>query len=301
MPEQINLSDALALIESSKSDIKTSVENKGGTIGDDLTQYSNSISNIQFNYLYVDGQNATIYPESMTEYSIKRYNAETYGYDDPDSSTVSVSVSSTAVKTEDTNIPYDSGCVVANIYTPEDPNDTSVWLDISPRTLGRADVLVHDSLGNTDVCMHTITTFSTDPSNGKVDCASYADGNAQAEINVDSNDGTPFISVGYGNTFKLYLTITYNGNDITDEAYVNSILSCGMNFYDGEWNGIDAPFKYEYDATNHCIVITPTGDYSGSSLILNEVNVNFAGHDNDNAIPVYFGYSSQNSIRVDFN
>ena len=69
--EQINLSDALDLIMQSKTDIKSSVQGKGSEIGDDLTQYAQSIDNIQFRSLQFKNNDTG---DMQTSFDVSRYN-----------------------------------------------------------------------------------------------------------------------------------------------------------------------------------------------------------------------------------
>lgn len=69
--EVIALSDALDLIMQSKTDIKSSVQNKGSEIGDDLTQYAQSIDNIQFRSLQFKNNDTG---DMQTSFDVSRYN-----------------------------------------------------------------------------------------------------------------------------------------------------------------------------------------------------------------------------------
>ena len=298
MPEQINLSDALSLIESSKADIKTSVENKGGTIGDDLTQYSNSIENIQFNYLHIDGTQEPQYLSSTGFYNPMRYNASTYEYEYPDVETINVSVSPTEVKSDGDSTNYNPDCV--NVNLEKEQGEDTVTLTITPATLGRADVLVHDSIGNTDICIHTVTQMELGEETG-IHIDTYLFGNEVYNIEVDEETGMPNCTAIDGQELKLCVNIMYNGINITNDEYVNSLFTMtDFSFTDFEGNELQAPFDVTYDTTNHYIVFTPNENYASNNMLLNNMCVYFDGHSINGPIGVNFANTGNNSINIYF-
>ena len=81
--EQINLSDALDIIAQSKADIKTSIENRDITAGEDLTEYSSKIDSIKYqglsdNYPFIGANYITsnIIYRYYSDGSVKDINAK---------------------------------------------------------------------------------------------------------------------------------------------------------------------------------------------------------------------------------
>lgn len=155
MPEQMNLSDALDLIAQSKADIKSSVQGKGGTIGDDLTQYDTSINNLKFSYLSSSLFNEanSIYPGSPCDFPIKVYDDATHQLIDIDPDDITVSISPTMIQDLEIaeQFTYDSGaCTVTKGYLDPSQEEGTMITAEQGTTGGKCNVIVHYAKGNID-------------------------------------------------------------------------------------------------------------------------------------------------------
>lgn len=137
MPEQINLSDALDLIMQSKTDIKSSVQGKGSEIGDDLTQYAQSIDNIQFRSLQFKNNDTG---DMQTSFDVSRYN---------DSANVSVQQYINGETSYPVNTSYTvSGTSIS--VTKNTPGTNKQVYRCVPNDYGTTILTIEDTVGNVE-------------------------------------------------------------------------------------------------------------------------------------------------------
>lgn len=234
MPEQMNLSDALDLIAQSKADIKSSVQGKGGTIGDDLTQYDQSISNIKFEYLSSDLFNQGNYVSgSPVTFAIKKYNDTTHLLEDIDPSEVTVSVSPTMIQDLEayTHLTYDTNiATITKEYLWPDQEQGTVVQAVAGHTGGKMNVIVHYDKGNLDY-VGTILAGDSLPISIEIGSAEDTSGTA---YNTTSN----WIQADPNNTIRIYFAGTVNGGAYTFESNDSfEIFYDPYRAYNSSWNG----------------------------------------------------------------
>ena len=134
--EQITLSYVLDLIAQSKADIKGSVEYKGGTIGDDLTEYSTSINNIQFRSIYVEENTVEVpmYGSYVTIDALQYINGN---------------------KSYPTNISYTVSGSSSEVEWVDNPTERGPQqFNVTPVNYGTTTLVIEDEMGN---CNYPIT------------------------------------------------------------------------------------------------------------------------------------------------
>ena len=258
--EQINLSDALDLIAQSKSDIKGSVEYKGGTIGDDLTEYSTSINNIQFRSIYVEENTVEVpmYGSYVTIDALQYINGN---------------------KSYPTNISYTVSGSSSEVEWVDNPTERGPQqFNVTPVNYGTTTLVIEDEMGN---CNYPITlTTSTVTFTAELtykqhfdwgDDGSYPEGTIALEWEGSSN-------------FSLYFKV-YNSNDnsvIPPTALVDSIGLSG--------NAID----------NNLMTITPSVYQQENEVKLTIEPANNTLYNTDFYVNFTDGYSETGDLHIVF-
>ena len=278
MPEQMNLSNALDLIAQSKTDIKASVENKGGTIGNDLTEYGQSIDNIQFIYLSSECFNNTIYvetPEEASSCAIYIYDNNTHQNVDIDPSEITVSISPTLIQdlSESNHLIYEPTAVtVTKDYLWTDLQRGTAILLEQGGTAGRTNIIVHYGKGNMDY------VFTAVPHNQNI---------ISTISNVTDDSGTPIsflddqILCNPNTTMRIYPSVTINGTPYT----LSTADNINLDWVNPGEEEIPEPYTVTWDDTNKYLELIPNAvmsnyDNVGMYISWNNPNRDISGYIN---------------------
>lgn len=225
--QTITLSEALDLIAQSKSDIKSSVQGKGGTINDNLTEYSSSIDEIPFNTLTgglpLDPQNGD------GSVIIKRYNSATFSTTDANIDDISIQVLSSyiaAAKPEGWS--YDYYDQNAFTITLDDDGTGKAQLNAEYANVGWTQVKIHDNIGNVDFIKSYRTAINTN-----VLTISGVTENGNSATVTDNHDDKYTVDLAGGNDISITLAPVIN--DLPYTVTARDVIAA-MSIYDGSGN-----------------------------------------------------------------
>ena len=261
--EQINLSDALDLIAQSKSDIKDSVEYKGGIIGNDLTEYYSAIDNIEFNTL-VSG--LPLEPQIGDGTSqIKRYNSATYGLVDADYNDVTMEVLDNYVSaakpegwTSNLNNYYDPQ---AFIFTLEDDGYGKAVIDAEYNNVGWTQIKIHDNVGNVDF----IKSYKTSIESNQLTITEVNE-NTYSKNVTDNGDNTWSVDLEGNNNIEITVTPVINNKNY---EITNRDVLIAEYIYDGNGDILAGDKNSGFPDINNYVTISGNTLTVDSSVITN--------------------------------
>ena len=278
--EQINLSDALDLIAQSKGDIKTSVQGKGGTIGYDITEYSESIDNIQFRSIRYGNDSIDLSRYSSdshtTEFNISQY------LDGEESFPNDITINDNEV----------------DFMTFTSTNETDyINVQVTPNDYGTGRYIIMDNIGNVEYFINmTVPSFNMNISIG------YATGFINFEGSID------YQTVYWDETANSFI-IQCN---LSDEGGQQSLdlddfnVTVGGEIVNNELISVQVVTKVEGDSDFN-LVITPNDGFPTGEMTVEVSDGTSTGNltimfaeDNDESNQITFsGEPDSNSETVD--